>query len=435
MPATDWTKVGRRVRRLRKQRELSQGQIAGRRISVSALSMIEGGKRKPSPDVLSYLAHRLGTTEDYLLTGRDPGIETRLRLDTERVRLAVHQGVPDSVLPQLDEIIDSARRSDLSAVVASALEVKGAAFQKLSRFEEAIECYDAAGDLWASSPVEMQVRARAGRARCLFLMGDVHYAVHVLEVLLSELRSRPAPDPNSLAQVCSALVGPYFKSGFADKARQAAEEAHRLAPRVSEPEVIGCMHINLAGVYLGDGLVEEAMRVLTRAEQSFSQLEWYDEVATTCIAQAMGLLDKEEWSEARRHLLRALDTLRRMPDPTTKATALNQLGRAERELSNLDDAERHLHEALQLVIDGNLNERGLAQRELGLCAHARGENDEARRFLLAAVDAYRAASNLIQAGLTYKMLGNLEGEIGDSDARTEFYLQGLEAATAAASGA
>lgn len=394
--------------------------------------MIENGKRRPSPEVLAYLAERLGTTEDYLLTGRDPGIETSLLLDTEHLRVAVHQGRGADVLDRLDAIVETSHRADLTDIEATALEVKASALQKLGCFEDAIETYDEAADRRASSPVEQQVAARCGRARNLFLMGESHYAVHVLEVLLSELRTRTAPDPTALAHVYAALVGPYVKSGLLSEAREAVESAQRLLPRVEDPDVIGCMHINVAGVYLTEGLVDAANRALTRAEECFRQLEWFDELATTRIAQAFAFIEKEDWVEARSHLLGALEVLDKMPDPTAKATALNQLGRVERNLGNVAEARRCLTEALDLVADGNPNERGFAQRELGLCALSEGNHDEARTLLLTALDSYRASSNTLQIGATFKALGDLEAEHGDHATSKDLYRQGLETATAAA---
>lgn len=394
--------------------------------------MIENGKRRPSPEVLAFLAERLGTTEDYLLTGRDPGIETALHLETEQLRVTVHQGRAADVLDRLDAIVDTAHRADLPDVEATALEVKASALQKLGRFEDAIETFDAAAELRSSSPIEHQVAARCGRARCLFLMGEMHYAVHVLEILLSELRTRSAPDPTALAHVYAALVGPYVKTGLLAEARDAVESAQRLLPRVSDPDVIGCMHINVAGVHLADGLIDAANSALTRAEECFRQLEWFDELATTRIAQAFAFIDKEDWLEARSHLMGALDALAELPDPTAKSTALNQLGRVERNLGNTDEARRHLTEALEIVAESNLNERGLAQRELGLCALAEGDYAEAKRMFLAALDLYRASSNTLQVGLTFKVLGDLEAENGDEAASKELYREGLETATAAA---
>jgi len=203
-------------------------------------------------------------------------------------------------------------------------------------------------------------------------------------------------------------------------------------PRISGPDVIGCTYINLAGVYLGDGLVGDALSALTKAEDCFRQLRWSDEIATTQLAQAMGYIDKEDWDEARSRLVDALQTLEAMPDAALRAAVLNQLGRVDRTTGNLDGAEGYLQQALVLVANGNLNERGLAQRELGLCARSRGNAEEARRLLLDAIDSYRASSNAHQVGVTFMVLGDVEAERGDALESSRFYREGLEAATASA---
>lgn len=87
---------------------------------------------------------------------------------------------------------------------------------------------------------------------------------------------------------------------------------------------------------------------------------------------------------------------------------------------------------VERVTDAPLNESGLTHRELGLCALARGDEREARRLLLAAIDSYRASSNALQVGLTYKALGDIEADAGDTVASSTLYREGLEATTAAA---
>lgn len=96
---------------------------------------------------------------------------------------------------------------------------------------------------------------------------------------------------------------------------------------------------------------------------------------------------------------------------------------------NIPEARRHLSKALELVSEGNLNERGLAQRELGLCARSQGDLDGARRWMTSAIDSYRAASNAQQVGVTFIELGDLEREAGNEGASSRLYREGLEAAT------
>lgn len=298
-----------------------------------------------------------------------------------------------------------------------------------------MEEYDRAADLLATAPAEARAGVVTGRARCLYLMNDVRYAAHVLESYLIELRRRPFVDPTAAAHVHTALVGPYFKMGLVDKAGAAAEEARRLVPRVTDPDVVGCTYINLASVYLGDRLIDDAIAVLTKAEDCFRQLDWSEEIATTQLAQAISFIEKEEWREARTRLQGALTTLKSMPDSDMYAAVLNQLGKVERMAGNITRAEKHLNEALGLLADGDLNERGFAQRELGLCAFARGEAGAARQLLFDAIDSYRVVGNAQQIGVSYISLGDLERDVGDADASTRFYREGLEAATAPQAGA
>jgi len=435
MAGTNWPRVGRRIRKLREQQSLSQSALAGNRLTGAAISQIENGHRHPSADTLRYIASKLGTTESYLLEGRAPDLEIRLRLETEQHRLACHQGKAQDVVNDLDQLISEARRYDLVAEEASAREVRALALRRAGRHEEAMEEYDRVAEVLASAPAEARVGAVTGRARCLYLMNDAGYAAHVLESYRVELRRRPVVDPTAMAHVQTALIGPYFKSGLVEKAREAAEDAGRLLPRVSQPDVVGCSYLNLAGVYLGEQRVDEAIRALGKAEDCFKQLEWTEEIATTYLAQAMAFVEKEEWPEARKRLQRSLAILEEAADSSMRAAVLNQLGKVERQSGKVVKAEKYLTEALGLLADGDLNERGLAQRELGLCARERADFGEARKLLLSAVDSYRLSANAQQLGATYIELGDLERDHGDADESSRFYREGLEAATAPQAGA
>lgn len=72
--------LGRRIGALRRERGLSQAQLAARLgISASAMGMYEQGRREPSADMLVALARELGVSTDYLLTG-----ELSCPMDQER---------------------------------------------------------------------------------------------------------------------------------------------------------------------------------------------------------------------------------------------------------------------------------------------------------------------------------------------------------------
>ncbi|MGH9197146.1 MAG: helix-turn-helix domain-containing protein, partial [Acidimicrobiia bacterium] len=68
----DWAVVGTRIKRLRRDRSLTQTELIDGLTSASFLSLIESGHRRPSEEVLEEIATRLGATVEELLTGHSP---------------------------------------------------------------------------------------------------------------------------------------------------------------------------------------------------------------------------------------------------------------------------------------------------------------------------------------------------------------------------
>ena len=63
--------LGARIAALRRDAGMSQAELAKRlQISPSAIGMYEQGRREPSAETLVAIARELGTSTDYLLTGR-----------------------------------------------------------------------------------------------------------------------------------------------------------------------------------------------------------------------------------------------------------------------------------------------------------------------------------------------------------------------------
>src|SRR3989440_5535986 len=61
--------IGKRLRRLRLERRLSQRELSSPGVSYAYISRIEAGARTPSVKALRQLAAKLGVTVEYLETG------------------------------------------------------------------------------------------------------------------------------------------------------------------------------------------------------------------------------------------------------------------------------------------------------------------------------------------------------------------------------
>jgi tetratricopeptide (TPR) repeat protein len=170
---------------------MSQAQLAGPDLSDSYVSLIESGKRTPTPVVARLLAERLGCTTEFLLHG----IEPRQRIDTElglrHAELELQHGDP--------------------AVAAD-------------RFTEIVKAADEENAM-------LTAQARFGRARALEAQGRLGQAVEAFE----RLRKEAAAHPERLADLplTIALSRCYQRAGDRLRARDLAASALRQAERLS----------------------------------------------------------------------------------------------------------------------------------------------------------------------------------------------------------
>jgi len=67
MMGVDFVELGDRIRQLRKEKRMTQEELAGKKLSKGMLSLIENNKAKPSMESLAYIAEQLGVSVSELL--------------------------------------------------------------------------------------------------------------------------------------------------------------------------------------------------------------------------------------------------------------------------------------------------------------------------------------------------------------------------------
>src|SRR5256885_4506108 len=71
---------------------LSQAQLALPELSDSYISLIESGKRIPTPDVVRLLARKLGCSVSYLVSGIDEDAQQQMRTTLQYAEIALQNG-------------------------------------------------------------------------------------------------------------------------------------------------------------------------------------------------------------------------------------------------------------------------------------------------------------------------------------------------------
>jgi len=416
--------IGSRLRRLRTAQGLTQRELGAPLYTHAYVSTIESGRRRPSRAALEHFAGKLGVGVDELATGRPPDLVTRLRLQLQEVRVAVSDGRLEEADDALERIVRQAKRFDLPRLQAAALVTLGLRLLRSGQPEEALERYQRAEELLRDEPPTVRADAVDGKATCFHALGDVRYAVFLLESLLDEIERSGLHDPDALARVHSGLIYFYLDAGLYGKAAASAASLEHLAPRLQDPARVAQMHMNVARQYLSEGRAQDAERSLGRAEDIYRQLRLMTEVGGAHLARGYVLSREGRFEEARHELESALETFERTGDVADLTRALNELARVERMQGRLDRARELLERAIALLGTNDAPILGWAHRELGSVL-AELAPAAAEKHLRAAIEVYERTEQPIDLAIAYRALGDLLAAQGDEAAATEAYRTGI----------
>jgi transcriptional regulator with XRE-family HTH domain len=87
MLMTNFVVIGNRIKGLRKEKKLSQALLAARiRRDQSVISKIERGEIELSPLIALAICNTFGIREEWLLTGKEPKYDDRMKLLKERAK-------------------------------------------------------------------------------------------------------------------------------------------------------------------------------------------------------------------------------------------------------------------------------------------------------------------------------------------------------------
>src|SRR5436190_11024473 len=136
-----------RFRQLRERAGLTKTSLARPRYTVSYVSQIERGRRRPSAEALSFFAERLGVTAEYLGTGLPEGLEDLLRYRLDEAWQKARAGDAAEAAGELQELLEEATARGLQALRAEVLVAIGDARIRMGRVNEAIDTFEEALEL------------------------------------------------------------------------------------------------------------------------------------------------------------------------------------------------------------------------------------------------------------------------------------------------
>ncbi|HYO60473.1 MAG TPA: helix-turn-helix domain-containing protein [Actinomycetota bacterium] len=408
MSRDDKAGLGERIRRARVERGLSQRDVAMPLLTPSYVSLIESGKRIPSPDALEHIAGVLGVDPSELRTGRSPGAEAELELRLQEARRALHSGRRDEATALADGVRAEARADGWPRVEAKSLCVQAVVKEHQGEPEEALDLYQAAETLWLSEPLHLRYEAVVGIARCTLEIGNSRLAIHILNEYLDRLERSGEPDPTARMRAHGALVACYMHVGLRDRAAHEAEQALRFAPQANDPAELACLHMNVASSMLGQGRHGDAVAAARKAEENFSMLDWKLGAAWAQMNRGIVLLEKHDLVGARTAFEEALERLESVANAAAdRANVLNELAQVERASGRLARAQARAAEARALLgEDGPVMILATNHREMGR-ALVKKDPAGAEKELRTAMKLFRGAGAARETAATARDLAKV----------------------------
>lgn len=425
------TGVGARIRRLRAERDLTQGEFASDiGVSPSYLSLIESEKR-PVPDaLLAAIAERFGCAVSYLRSGSGSARDSR-EMELAFAEMALAMGELPAAQDRFDTLLDTADAEVEPDDHARARWGRARVREKQGLLEDAIADYEALLAL-ATLPGDVE-RLPIATALCRAYdeCGDLNRAIDVAERALADADGAGSPPPveQSVAMV-STLVGCYYERGDLVRAQALATQAIATADQAGSPQSRASAHWNAALVAEARGDVSTARTFVTRALALFREVENARAVALLKItASWLDLRAPEPDLEAtRRQLAQAIEELDTIGADHDIAYAETELARCA--LLDGDPVEAIRIAELSLVRLGSEPRLEAARARL-VIGHARLDLDD----LEGALAAYRAATAQLtdsradrQAATAWRELAEALTAVGRDEEALQAYREAADAA-------
>ena len=419
--------VGLRIKTVRRQRGLSQAQLAHPELSDSYVSLIESGKRTPTPAVLELLAQKLDCSLSYLVNGVTAEQMEDIELALGYARLALENGEVSEARTRFAELMANNNLTGLTSLRQDTEFGLALATEACGDLAGAIAILDRINEEGISADRRVEVAIALCR---LYQRSDrLTEAAAIGEAILGGA-SRPAWS-DLIIELGATLLTAYMLRGDLLRARQFAAELLNAADLLGTPRSTVAANWNAAVVAETTGHGEEAMGFAERALAVQSEYGQPRNLARMRHAYAALLLRVRPSArkEARQLLIKADQELAQSSASTAdRAGCLVELGRAEILDGNYEQALRYVRSGTELLPETaktlGAELRLMLSRTygaLGRFGEAEHELDIVRQWISPLPDTGKVA------GVWYATAETME-QLGDTESAVEAYQRALACA-------
>lgn len=431
--------LGARVKAMRLSRGLRQSDLAGGKVTVGYVSMVEAGKRTPGLEVLGHLAARLGCSVEELQGGPTADTRTSWRLRVDYAEIALHNGEPQEALRNVDGVLPllsgaATGATDLGLVWRAGW-VRARALESMGDLRSATTALaELHATVSAGAPDPVMVDAGKAMlvavawARCLTQLGDVAGALELVVAAREEAGSAGLEGTDGYAELTSTQMSLLYMLNDIAAAASISEELISLVEKSGTRRARAAAYWNAAGVAEAQGDLAGAVAMTQRAVVLLGE-DNDDRMlarARTACAWFMLRADAARAEEALGLLLQARSVFEDAGSATDlaytqveAAQALLALGRPQEALVEAQAAVDAIGEQVQA-------ESASAWLVRAAALSALGATDEARASAARAESCLRELPTTRWTALGFRELGQVHEALGDTTLAMAAYRAALD---------
>ena len=405
---------GQRMRSRRLDLGKSQTELAGDRLSASYVSLLESGKRMPTPEVIAALAVALDCTPEYLQHGDDPKLRERFHLGVRYAELALRNGEASDALSQLEVLLDDVTHAPAD-LVRSARRQRARALEAVGRLVDAIDELEDL-DAGVDSRVEEHMSLTIDLVRCYQEAGDVAHALDLGAAALHSVATLGLAGTDLHAELVSTVIGAYYVRGDLVTAGRLAESALRDVDDRGTPRARAAVYWNASLVAEAADDTSAAVMLAERALALYSEGDDERSLARLRVAYGWLLLrtSPPQPQQARDVLLTAHPSLIAVASATDVAYCETELARAELMLGRPESALAHAARAEGRLSDEARLESAYVRLVRGAALLHLDRRDEA-------VAEYRQAASTLAALDVKRLAAGAWRELADAFTRLDLF--------------
>ncbi|MCB2355013.1 helix-turn-helix domain-containing protein [Clostridium estertheticum] len=301
--------MGEKIKRKRKELNMTLKDLAGSRITPGQISLVESGKSNPSMDLLEYLANALNTTVEYLMESEET--------QAEKICL-FYQNIAEAQILNSD-LLQAEQNIDKSIYYCEKYKLG----------------YQGARNLSLRGDIYMEQQNIAS-AQQVFLSANIIFIKNnsyeeIIETLLK------------LGKITLKMMGYQSASSYFKQAEKVF-----IDNQMGNDFLLGEIYYYIGYTYFKLENIENAIKYSYLAKEKFNQIDSKNEYANSLLLLADGYNKKGDIKNAIKYSKVTLKVFKEINNLTYVSEIENNLGRLFYEFENMEESFIHLNKAKEI---------------------------------------------------------------------------------------